>query len=269
MPRSRAQARYIATMRGRELRVAVDAQRGVGGLAGLQRVERLAEQEHALGGAADELGRRAAGGADAVHQRARAAQAGLDPVAQLDARRAPRSGRRPPRSPARRAAPAARPWRPASPRPRRARRRRRTPPRAASSAPLPSRASVRSETGSPRRRGGLGSDASGSTNVTFRPLAAGAHEQELVAARVVVAGDRQRQRRQEVPLDRALQRPRAEVRREALGEQELERGVVELDRPLAPAQPAPREHRLQLARRGSRASPAATAAGRRRCGRSG
>ena len=76
----------MATMRARELRVAVDLQRGVGGLARLQGVERLAEQEHALGGAADELGRLAAGGADAAHQRARAAPARLDAVAQLDAR---------------------------------------------------------------------------------------------------------------------------------------------------------------------------------------
>ena len=98
----------------------------------------------------------------------------------------------------------------------------------------------------PRRRGRLG----GRVRVDERDLqagAAGAHEQELVAARVVVAGDRQRQRREEVALDRPLQRPRAEVGREALGEQELERRVVELDRPLAPAQPAPRQHRLELA----------------------
>ena len=172
-----------------------------------------------------------------------AAQPGLHAVAQLDPARAPRRGPRPPRSPARPSAPAARPLA-SSPSASTRARPPRTPPRAPSSRPPPpARASAASTAAERRRHGGR------RVRVHERDLqavTAGPHEQELVPSRHVVAGDRQRERRQEVPLDRALQRPRAEVGREALGEQELERGIVELDRPLAPAQAAPREHRLQL-----------------------
>ena len=75
-----------------ELRVALHADAGVGGLSRGERVQRLAQQEQPLRGAADDRGGRPAGAAHAVQQRLGGAQAGLHPVAQLDAgqdRRAP------------------------------------------------------------------------------------------------------------------------------------------------------------------------------------
>ena len=251
-----------------ELRVALDPQPGVGGLAGGERVERRVEQDQPLGRAPDQRRRRAARVPQPPHQRPRAAQPGLDPVAQLDAAEhgepalvvpearlaEPREQRRLLRLPVRSLDALGH--------------RRRTPPRAA---PAPRR--LRAPACAASRRTARGSTGtSGRVRVLERhgqAVAARAHEQELVAARVLVAGDRQRQRRQEVPLDRALQRPRAEVRREALRQQELERRVVELDRPLARRAARAGRARPRAPPPGSRASPAATAAGRRRRDRSG
>ena len=71
-------------------------------------------------------------------------------------------------------------------------------------------------------------------------------EQELVARRRRLLDDHLGERRQQVALDRALERTGAEVGREALRDDELGRGLVQLDRPGPRAQAAPREHLAQL-----------------------
>ena len=62
-------------------------------------------------------------------------------------------------------------------------------------------------------------------------------EQELLPFRDVARNDRPRERRQQVPLDRALERARAELGAEALLDQERDCRLVELDSP-RPATPA-------------------------------
>ena len=75
--------------------------------------------------------------------------------------------------------------------------------------------------------------------------------------------DGRRQRREQVLLDRALQRPRAHLRREAALEQELERRRFPLDRPLAVLAGRGAPARAPAPWRGCRASARATAAGTR------
>jgi hypothetical protein len=62
-----------------------------------------------------------------------------------------------------------------------------------------------------------------------------------------VRDDRPGQRRQQVALDRARQRARAHVDREAAVEEEVDGALVDLDRPLAARQTATLEHRVDLA----------------------
>ena len=64
------------------------------------------------------------------------------------------------------------------------------------------------------------------------------------------------ERRDQVLVDRALQRPRAHLRREALLEQELQRGGLPLHRPVAVLEAAPLQHAVELLLRISRISVA-------------
>ena len=73
-----------------------------------------------------------------------------------------------------------------------------------------------------------------------------AHEQELIAFRKAMLDERRRQRREQVLVDRALERPRAHRGREPLVEQEVERRGLPLDGPFAVPQAAPLEHARQL-----------------------
>ena len=67
-----------------------------------------------------------------------------------------------------------------------------------------------------------------------------AHEQELVALGHTALDDGARERRQQVALEAALQRARAQVGGEAVVQQEVDGRLLDLDRPLAPAQAAAR-----------------------------
>ena len=58
-----------------------------------------------------------------------------------------------------------------------------------------------------------------------------ADQQELFSLREVPLDDRQCQRRQQVPLDRPLERAGTEICAEALLDQEIDRSLVPLDRP--------------------------------------
>ena len=70
---------------------------------------------------------------------------------------------------------------------------------------------------------------------------AGGDEEELVPFRHFLLDDGGGDRREQVALERSLQRPRAELRAEALLDEERVRRLVDLDRPRPAAEPAPRE----------------------------
>ena len=240
----------MATIRGRELG-------GSPSTAARRRRARRRPARRAPRRAAAAAGRRGApapaGGRRAPRIRLSSeparAQAGLDAVAQLDVAEHGEAARRPPRSPARPSAPAAPPWRSCHASASTRARTPRTPPRAASSA----RAALARERAqrSPARAGGGASarGASGSTNVTFSPPRArarrtGTGRRSGSRAPAIASASGVRKCRSTARLSGRA--PRSGVK--PCGEQELQRRVVELDRPLAPAQPAPREHRLQLGR---------------------
>ena len=165
IPRSRAQARYMATIRGGEL-AGRPSTRSAASAGSPAASASSASPSRSSRWAARRTS--AAGGRRALRMRFSselgAAQAGLDPVAQLDARRAPRSGPRPPRTPARPSAPAAPPWSLPRP-PRRASRR---PSNAASSRSTPGAALARER--AQRRLGRRGRGRLGRVRVHERDL---------------------------------------------------------------------------------------------------
>ena len=69
----------------------------------------------------------------------------------------------------------------------------------------------------------------------------GADEEELVSLRDRLLDDRARDLRQQVLVERALERPGAEFGAESLLDQEGDRRLVQLDRPRPRAKPTPRE----------------------------
>ena len=103
------------------------------------------------------------------------------------------------------------------------------------------RASVRAACRAPPARPGAGSSASGSTKATSRPVTVSRRdEEELVACGELALDDRRREPRQQVPLDRPLERPGAELGAEPLLDQEVDRGLVPLDGPRPHPEPAAR-----------------------------
>ena len=206
IPRSRAHAWYIATIRGpnsgspstRSARVGAARPRPAPSSAASSSSSRWAARRTSAAGGRRALRMR-------FEQRAGGAQPGLHAVAQLDLAEHREAPLVLPEARARPCAPAARPWRSTSSRSE-------TSANAASSSSTPappSRASVRSVASA-----GAGattpSGASGSSKVTFRPSPPARTNRNWSPSGTVVVGDRQRQRRQEVPLDRAL---RAAARR--------------------------------------------------------
>ena len=73
-------------------------------------------------------------------------------------------------------------------------------------------------------------------------LAVAAHEDELIALRKTPLHDGRGERRDDILVDRPLERTRAHFRREALFEKELQRRRLPLHRPFAILEAAPLKH---------------------------